>query len=355
MSRTNANLKNRLKAFRQAQGWSQGELASRAGVSRTEVSAIEIERLVPSVAAALSLATALGCRVEDLFGLAETVSPAPMWAWPPASEPSRFWQAEVRGRVLCYPVEATGFGAVGHDGVCRNGKFRSRSRHSPEQTLVMASCDPAAALLSAELERLSDFRLIVLPRASGDALRLLGVGLVHLAGVHLSSGRGSGNAQSVRQQLGSGYSLLHVAQWEAGLAVSPQTEVKSVKGALSAKLRWVGRAPGSGARQVLDELLQGRPAPKRIARDHRGVAEAVRDGWADVGVCLRLTAEEAGLKFLSVRDETYDICFATEFGRDPRMRALLEVVRSSAYRRMLGELPGYSASHTGEVEAIGDA
>src|SRR3569623_139004 len=104
MSRVHANLKNRLKAFRQAQGWSQGELASRAGVSRTEVSAIEVERLVPSVAAALSLAAALGCRVEDLFGLSEMASPAPAWAWPPVSEPSRFWQAEVRGRVLCYPV-----------------------------------------------------------------------------------------------------------------------------------------------------------------------------------------------------------------------------------------------------------
>ncbi|HVW02242.1 MAG TPA: substrate-binding domain-containing protein, partial [Planctomycetaceae bacterium] len=323
--------------------------------SRTEVSAIEIERLVPSVAAALSLATALGCRVEDLFGLAETARPAPEWAWPPASEPYRFWQAEVRGRILCYPVEATGFGAAGHDGVCRNGKFRSRARHSPDQTLVMASCDPAAALLSAELERLSDFRLIVLPRASGEALRLLGLGLVHLAGVHLSAGRGSGNAQSVQRQLGAGYSLLHVAQWEAGLAVSPLANVKNVKGALEGKLRWIGREPGSGARQCLDELLDGRPAPKRIAQDHRGVAEAVRNGWADVGVCLRLTAEEAGLKFLGVRNETYDICFATEFGRDPRTRALLEVVRSTAYRRMLGELPGYSASHTGEIEAIGGA
>jgi DNA-binding XRE family transcriptional regulator len=32
------------------------------------VSAIEIQRVVPSVAAVIALAEALGCRVEDLFG-----------------------------------------------------------------------------------------------------------------------------------------------------------------------------------------------------------------------------------------------------------------------------------------------
>ncbi len=61
-------LTNHVRAFRLERGWSQAELAQRSGISRTAVSAIEIQRLTPSVSAALALAAALECRVEDLFG-----------------------------------------------------------------------------------------------------------------------------------------------------------------------------------------------------------------------------------------------------------------------------------------------
>src|SRR6202030_4317371 len=56
---------NRVRAYRRERNWSQADLAQRAAISRTAVSAIEINRLVPSVAAALALAAAFGCTVED--------------------------------------------------------------------------------------------------------------------------------------------------------------------------------------------------------------------------------------------------------------------------------------------------
>src|SRR5262245_53811941 len=113
---------NRVRQCRTSRGWSQAGLARRSGISRTAVSAIEMERLVPSVAAALALAAAFGCTVEDLFG-ATTSGPAePEWAWPPDhTTPCRYWLAEVRGRVLRFPVEATAAGVVAHDGVFVNG------------------------------------------------------------------------------------------------------------------------------------------------------------------------------------------------------------------------------------------
>jgi DNA-binding XRE family transcriptional regulator len=46
-----------LAQHRVTRGWSQAELAEASAVSRTEISAIETERLVPSVAVALRLAT----------------------------------------------------------------------------------------------------------------------------------------------------------------------------------------------------------------------------------------------------------------------------------------------------------
>ena len=347
------NLQNNVKALRLARRWSQAELARRAGISRAAVSAIEIERLVPSVAAALALASAFGCRVDALFSLDGDSGHEPAWAWPAPADPCRYWHAEIAGRTLLFPVEASGLGVVGHDGIYRHGSIEPHSQSLPEQTLVMASCDPAAALLAAELARETPYRLLVLPRSSSDALRLLGQKFVHLAGVHLAkAGQKKGNAAAVRKQLGAGYMLLRVARWQEGLAVAPGLGIKSVGAALRKKLRWVGREAGSGARQCLDELFEAREKPRREARDHRGVAEAIRCGWADVGVCVRLVSEDAGLEFLSVRDETYDLCFPAGSAEDPRIQALVAAVRSESYRRLLGELPGYDTRGAGEMEDV---
>jgi molybdate-binding protein len=89
-----------------------------------------------------------------------------------------------------------------------------------------------------------------------------------------------------------------------------------------------------------------------MASDHRGVAEAVRSGWADAGVCLRLVSEEAGLDFLGVREAAYDLCFPARWEEDPRIQALLEAVRSPAYRQALGELPGYDSAETGDLQHV---
>ncbi len=347
-------LENRVRERRDRRGWSQDELARRAGLSRAGVSAIETGRLVPSASAALSLASALECRVEDLFRLdvPGAGNPAPSWAWPPRRDSCRYWKAEVGGRVLLYPAEATPAGVLPHDGVARDGTYAEPGDLDPSMTLVVATCDPAVALLADELRRSSGVRLLPLPRSSRAALTLLGDGLVHAAGLHLSPADAStdGNASAVRERLGPGHRLVRVARWDEGLCLAPTLGLSTVRSALRADLRWVGREEGSGARQCLDELLgDRRKPPRRIASDHRGVAEAVRHGWADLGVCLRLPADEAGLDFLDVRRESYDLCFPSAYESDPRIQALIAAVRSPTYRRSLAALPGYDPAEAGEM------
>lgn len=345
-------LENRVRERRERKGWSQDELARRSALSRAGVSAIETGRLVPSAAAALSLAAALECRVEDLFRLDApgAAGPAPAWAWPPRREPCRYWKAEVGGRAWLYPAEATPAGVLTHDGLARDGVLSESAEPDPSTTLVVATCDPAVALLGDELRR-SGVRLLPLPRSSRAALTLLGDGLVHAAGLHLAPADPAhdGNASAVRERLGPGYRLLRVARWDEGLCLAPSLGVSTVRSALGPGLRWVGREEGSGARQCLDELLGDRRPPRRIATDHRGVAEAVRHGWADLGVCLRLPAEESGLDFLEVRRESYDLCYPSAFESDPRLRALIAAVRSPGYRRALAALPGYDPLEAGEL------
>lgn len=355
MATERLRLENRVKEERLRRGWSQEELARRSGLSRTGISAIEAGRLVPSAVAALALAAAFARRVEDVFCLPRPAPQDGAWAWAPPHLPARYWQSEVGGQTRLYPVETTPLGLVPHDGISVSAGASPipSGGFDPKSTLVMASCDPAVGLLAAELRRLAEIRLVAIPRPSRAALDLLAHGLVHVAGVHLTRAeRAEGNAGIVRSELGAGYSLIRGARWEEGIAMAPGLSISSVKEAVRAKLRWVGRQVGSGARQCLDDLLGPRRVPRRLATDHHGVTEAVRGGWADAGVCLRLASEDAGLAFLGVREESYDLCFPSRWKNDRRIQALLNVMRSASYHRLLGELPGYHSEETGALRNV---
>ena len=304
------NFCSRVKEFRERKGWTQAELAARSGLSRPEISAIETGRLAPSVTAALTLARVFSCTVEALFETERRLDGSPEWAWRPGSPSSGVWLAEVGGRTLLYPVELTEQGCVAHDGVWDGKRLTLDPVADPRRTLVLATCDPAVTLLAGELARSENIRLIALVRSSRAALELLAQGFVHGAGVHLAdTHRREGNASFVRQVLPSPFRLLRVAEWTEGVAVRPDCKAKTAAEAARTIRRWVWREEGAGARRCQEKLLGGRVASKNVVHDHRTVAETVRSGLADAGVCLEFTARQSGLSFLPVREEPFDFCF----------------------------------------------
>ncbi|MFI5393957.1 MAG: substrate-binding domain-containing protein [Candidatus Binatia bacterium] len=350
---------NRVQNYRTTRDWSQEDLARRTGLSRTAISAIETDRVVPSTAAALALAAAFGCRVEDLFSLTKAArSSEPEWAWPSSADPCRFWRAVVGDQTLLYPVERTFVGTLPVDGSLRAGAYEFRAHADPDQTLVVAGCDPAVGLLAAELARSAGVRLLPFIRSSRPALELLRRGVVHVAGIHLQDDEApAGNEGTVHEMLGPGFTLLRATRWQEGLALAPGLGIRTIRQAVSAKLRWVGREPGSGARRCLDQILKdNHPLPKgynHMAIDHTGVVETIRTGWAQAGICVRLSAADAGLDFLVAREEDYDLCYRSDLDHDPRIQALVRAVRSRALRCAVGELPGYDASEMGTVVPVG--
>jgi putative transcriptional regulator len=60
-------VKNRLKVLRAERGWTQADLAERAGVSRQTINAVETEKYEPSLGLAFVLARLFDLPIERIF------------------------------------------------------------------------------------------------------------------------------------------------------------------------------------------------------------------------------------------------------------------------------------------------
>jgi putative transcriptional regulator len=58
---------NRLKVLRAERGWTQADLADRAGVSRQTINVIETGKYDPSLPLAFKLAELFGTTIEEVF------------------------------------------------------------------------------------------------------------------------------------------------------------------------------------------------------------------------------------------------------------------------------------------------
>ena len=192
-----------------------------------------------------------------------------------------------------------------------------------------------------------DVRLIVLQRSSHAALDLLEKGLVHAAGVHLA--RADEPEGNLRQsEISSARArIIACSGSPTGTRESPlhpDLGLRTVEAVIRARLRWVCREAGSGAQQCLDEVLGAEtkrqlPRNLRLASDHRGVADAIRSGWADAGLpAVDQPGGEPG--FPEHQAGGLRPLLPCRTGRGSPLQSLVRSVRSSAYRRLLGELPG---------------
>ena len=254
------------------------------------------------------------------------------------------------------PVEHTAAGSIPHDAVATAGRAHTPQPAGAERTLVIAGCDPIAGLLAHQMAARHGIRVVPLLRSSARALDLLRQGLVHAAGLHWTDPEGrSTNDRSVKSGLGTGYRLLHQVRWDTGIVVVNGRTERSAAALLRSNVRWVNREEGSAARQVLDALLVSRRRPEgytHIVGDHRAVAATVSSGWAEAGICVKPAAVEAGLRFIPLHQEAYELCVADAQLDDPRIAALVATLQSVAYRQLIADIPGCIAREAGNVRLV---
>ena len=136
----------------------------------------------------------------------------------------------------------------------------------------------------------------------------------------------------------------------------------------TAELRLLNRTRGAGTRVLLDLLLEELARDRGVTpdelragiggyevetRSHNAVAAAVASGRADWGLGIEAVAVAYDLGFAPLRDEEYDfLSLRNRLEREP-VKAFLEVLRSSGFRKALAELPGFAPdARTGEPESL---
>jgi putative molybdopterin biosynthesis protein len=101
----------------------------------------------------------------------------------------------------------------------------------------------------------------------------------------------------------------------------------------------VNRNRGSGTRILIDGLLGSAKPPGHAteARSHNAVAAAVAQGRADWGVCIETVAREAGLGFLPLQDERFDLAVPRSRWERPAVQAFRQLLAAADTRRGLVE------------------
>ncbi len=155
--------------------------------------------------------------------------------------------------------------------------------------------------------------------------------------------------------------LLNLVQRIQGLIVKPGNpkHILGIRDLTRPDIIFVNRQKGSGTRILLDAQLrhQGISQAKvkgysREEMTHSAVAGAVAQDDVDVGLGAQSAAGAAGLDFIPLVKERYDLIMLKDSLESAPFNLIPEVVRSEAFLAMLGSMPGYDTSETGRIHTI---
>ena len=372
---TEAEIENRLREKRQSLALSQKQLADLAGITRQAVSALEANQYSPATSVALQLARALHCRVEDLFSLKQTgeiIDGELLGTLPDVTGPVRAQVTQIGHHLLVRALDGYGELAslsatadgliIGSSSEKRRVKVKLlKDREALRRKVVVGGCDPAMFLAGEHVRKHDQETLVPCLMGSSLALKALKRGEIHVAGVHLSDENSrTWNLPDLKQSLGDlDFIVVTFAHWEEGFIVrrgNPK-RIRAVSDIAKSTVRIVNREQGSGARRLLDKLLEASHIRYNRVKgyseevlSHLEVASRVKAGLADTGISVRSVAAICGLDFVPLQRERYDLVIPkTYYETLNALQVLLDTMVSKRFRDELHALGGYDTRETGKI------
>jgi excisionase family DNA binding protein len=152
--------------------------------------------------------------------------------------------------------------------------------------------------------------------------------------------------------------LVGLVRREQGLLVptgNPQ-RLNSLTDVVSLGAKMAVRQPGAGAQMLLDVLL--RRAGAALGDMNRleppcltgpDLAASVRAGKADCGIATRAAADSAGLDFVSLTWENFDLLMRQRSYFRPPVQALVGFIGQKRLKQRAAELSGYDPAPAGQI------
>jgi len=155
--------------------------------------------------------------------------------------------------------------------------------------------------------------------------------------------------------------VIAYARREQGLVLAPGNplQVRDIAAVAARRARLALRPQGAGAQLLLLALLaraglafDALELVKPACPTGADIAQAVRSGRADCGIATRAVAQAAGLDFVPLTWERFDLALHQRDYFRPGLQALVKFVRTAEFRDRAAELAGYDVSEAGDVRAL---
>jgi putative molybdopterin biosynthesis protein len=152
--------------------------------------------------------------------------------------------------------------------------------------------------------------------------------------------------------------LVAFARREQGLLVAPGNpkHLHSLLDVLAKGAQMAVRQPGAGAQMLLEALLTRAGARHKDLRrldpaclTGPDLAAAIRTGKADCGIATRAAAKSAGLDFVPLLWENFDLLMRQRSYFRPQIQALIGFIGHKRLKQRAAELTGYDTTPAGQI------
>ena len=155
--------------------------------------------------------------------------------------------------------------------------------------------------------------------------------------------------------------LIAFCRREQGLLLEPGNplKIRSIDDVIAKRARVALRPAGAGAQLLLLTLLHRAKvaldvlvAATPVCPTGPDIAQAIRAGRADVGIATRSVGNSAGLDFVPIVWEPFDLLLRQRDYFRPPMQALIRFLRSDELMTRAEEMGGFDMSDAGKVRFV---
>lgn len=206
-------------------------------------------------------------------------------------------------------------------------------------------------------------KIYTFPVGSLNGLIALQQGLCNVTGCHvLDPGTQQYNIPQVKMLFpGRDVQIIRLANRVQGLLFAQDNpkHISKFEDVSRSDLRFINRNPGSGTRIWLDQKIKDLAIPfdqingyTKELNSHTAVAQAIQSGLADFGLGLIAAGYQFNLSSIPLFEEQYDLIIPYPANIDFEIANLIDYLMSHQGRTMIGKLPGYDTSQTGNLTNI---